>query len=340
MRWDGSAWTPADQGLIARSGAGLNVNSIVALEGDQFVVGGNLMIEGTSSVGVARWDGQWRAYGDGVASEVVALTRTPGGEVIAAQRTAVLRWNGSVWQAAGTNNSFGGNGVYALGCSADGTLYVGGGFSGNMRRMIGTGWWSVPSVYSTVFCLAGVEGSGVITGGWMGIPLVGGGSSQGIGLWSGTAWQGYGVGVTDRALGVLPLDEGRVVATGLFWVGSDSTRSNIATWDGTAWQRMGTGLDGAGRALALHQNGDVIVVGDFSSAGGTHAPRVARWVVPTIDFNHDGADGADTDIGAFFACLSGNCCHTCGTLDFNGDGDYGTDQDIESFFRMLAGGSC
>ncbi len=58
------------------------------------------------------------------------------------------------------------------------------------------------------------------------------------------------------------------------------------------------------------------------------------------DFNGDGDVGTDADIVAFFACLSGNCCATCGSADFNGDGDVGTDADIESFFRVLSGGSC
>ena len=60
------------------------------------------------------------------------------------------------------------------------------------------------------------------------------------------------------------------------------------------------------------------------------------------DFNGDGDSGTDQDIGAFFACLGGNCCPTCwpGGADFNGDGDTGTDQDIEAYFRVLGGGTC
>ncbi len=58
------------------------------------------------------------------------------------------------------------------------------------------------------------------------------------------------------------------------------------------------------------------------------------------DFNGDGDVGTDADISAYFACLSGDCCATCGSADFNGDGDIGTDADIEAFFRVLAGGPC
>jgi glucose/arabinose dehydrogenase len=60
----------------------------------------------------------------------------------------------------------------------------------------------------------------------------------------------------------------------------------------------------------------------------------------TADFNNDGDIGTDADIEAFFACLAGSCCPTCGSADYNGDGDVGTDSDIEAFFRVLAGGSC
>jgi hypothetical protein len=58
------------------------------------------------------------------------------------------------------------------------------------------------------------------------------------------------------------------------------------------------------------------------------------------DFNGDGDVGTDADIEAFFACLAGNCCASCGSPDFNGDGDVGTDLDIESFFSVLSGGPC
>lgn len=60
----------------------------------------------------------------------------------------------------------------------------------------------------------------------------------------------------------------------------------------------------------------------------------------SADFNGDGDTGTDLDIEAFFACLGGACCPSCGVADFNGDGDVGTDADIESFFRVLGGGAC
>ncbi len=62
----------------------------------------------------------------------------------------------------------------------------------------------------------------------------------------------------------------------------------------------------------------------------------------SADFNCDGDIGTDSDIAAFFACLSGTCPQLpCpNSADFNGDGDVGTDADIEAFFRVLSGGHC
>jgi glucose/arabinose dehydrogenase len=70
------------------------------------------------------------------------------------------------------------------------------------------------------------------------------------------------------------------------------------------------------------------------------ATNAAALSVNSADFDNNGDSGADADIEAFFACLAGNCCATCGSADFNADGDTGTDADIEAFFRVLAGSSC
>jgi hypothetical protein len=55
------------------------------------------------------------------------------------------------------------------------------------------------------------------------------------------------------------------------------------------------------------------------------------------DYNGDGDHGTDADIEAFFACLAGSCCSTCGSADFDCDGDVGTDADILAFFQAMAG---
>ncbi|HYE61796.1 MAG TPA: matrixin family metalloprotease [Phycisphaerales bacterium] len=84
--------------------------------------------------------------------------------------------------------------------------------------------------------------------------------------------------------------------------------------------------------------GSDVVRAVVSNTCGTAVSGEAGVTVVSSDFNGDGDFGTDGDIEAFFACLGGSCCPTCGGSDFNGDGDIGTDQDIEYFFRVLGGG--
>lgn len=78
----------------------------------------------------------------------------------------------------------------------------------------------------------------------------------------------------------------------------------------------------------------------ISAGCGEVASAAAVVLVNSADFDTDGDVGTDADIQAFFACLAGDCCATCGSADFNADGDIGTDADIESFFSVLSGGNC
>jgi hypothetical protein len=77
-----------------------------------------------------------------------------------------------------------------------------------------------------------------------------------------------------------------------------------------------------------------------SNSCGSDTSVSVSLFVNSADFDGDGDTGTDADIEAFFACLAGSCCATCGSADFNADGDVGTDADIEAFFRVLAGGAC
>jgi hypothetical protein len=94
----------------------------------------------------------------------------------------------------------------------------------------------------------------------------------------------------------------------------------------------------------LAAGGIFTTVGNPAGSGGVSANFIAKWTCApacgSADFNGDDDVGTDSDISAFFSCLSGNCCAACGSVDFNADGDIGTDADIGSFFRVLGGGTC
>jgi hypothetical protein len=115
--------------------------------------------------------------------------------------------------------------------------------------------------------------------------------------------------------------------------------NHVAHWTGAAWEPLADGLNDITYALFATPT-ELFAGGLFGQANNRRSPYLAIWTVPTADFNHDGDTGTDTDIEAFFACLAGTCCLTCGSADFNADGDAATDADIEAFFRVLAGGAC
>jgi hypothetical protein len=143
--------------------------------------------------------------------------------------------------------------------------------------------------------------------------------------------------------------------TGSLIVGAASNSPTGAPNTAVAWNRYGvcqrladylaeSGADFTG--WTLDEADDLSPSGRYIVGVGTHNGQRTAFLITrtagrcTPDFNQDGDPGTDADIEAFFACLGGDCCVSCGDADFNGDGDVGTDADIDSFFRVLAGGPC
>jgi hypothetical protein len=132
--------------------------------------------------------------------------------------------------------------------------------------------------------------------------------------------------------------------------------ARAGVWHGTASSFVdleqflpgGPAMWGETRATGVWSDGAHVYVSGYGVSYARARTEALMWTMPfrtgcgTADFNGDGDAGTDQDIGAFFACLSGDCCSTClpNGGDFNNDGDFGTDQDIEAFFRVLSGGVC
>jgi subtilisin-like proprotein convertase family protein len=130
-------------------------------------------------------------------------------------------------------------------------------------------------------------------------------------------------------------------------VGAPASFSVAATGTPTftyQWRRNTSNIGGANNstysipATSTGDGGSYDCV--VTNGCGSITSNAVPLIVNSADFNGDGAVGTDADIEAFFACIAGNCCPTCGSSDFNGDGSVGTDADIEAFFRVLGGGAC
>jgi hypothetical protein len=330
-RWNGTTW----------SNLGLGVGNIVyslSLGPDgELVAGGNFTTAGgNDAFGIATWDGTfWSPLGIGTEAPnspvaqtsgyVFATAAAPNGDIYAAGTildaggldvNRIARWDGVAWSPldAGVSGDPSGNAVFALLVLPNGDLIVGG-----------------------QFATAGET------------------PASGIARWDGKSWSALGTGMSNttgsssvNSLAVMP--NGDLIAGGWFDTAGGLSANGIARWDGAAWSPLGAGLTGGQfytivKSLLILPNGDIVAAGSFASAGGLPAANIARWTTScnqfcNADFNHDGDIATDADIEAFFACIAGNCCPTCGSPDFNGDGDIATDADIEAFFRVLAGGPC
>jgi hypothetical protein len=334
--WQGSSWKPT-------SGPAPHWTGLAST-----VFGGEILAGGWSGISypthtLAHLVGEtWQWFTTADAGLWIRVLANYNGTLFAGTNTSIVRWDGAAWQATGAS---GGNPWAML--VHDGQLVAAGesalnfdlgtSVQHNIARWDGTGWRTMgggSQIGGGILALAEYNGE-VYAGGWMYVNNV---DSQSVARWDGTAWHAI-PGSPGWEVHAMTVYHGELIAGGPFTtVGSDPI-SYIARWDGAQWRRMGAGVNGAVFALTVYQD-QLIVGGAFSRAGGFDSPFLARWVAPSADFDHDGTPGTDADIEAFFACLSGNCCPSCGSPDFNGDGAVATDADIEAFFRVLAGGSC
>jgi hypothetical protein len=323
---------------------------------------------------ISRWDGvSWSDLAGGTDGRVYSMFVQPEGDLLVGGQfnhaggvpaRALARWDGSAWSAATNNDPNGPVYVSEIIRAPNGDLIVAAGFppttlvfpDGYVARWDGVSWTKLgkrfyASAPNDIELLS--DGSIVAVGEFR--PAPDGDTSYVnayfIARWDGAAWTQLGPTLTansgyESIHAIEQLPNGDLIIAGEFNRAGTTVINNIARWDGTSWRPLGTGLTSSNsryyllaRSL-LQIPGGIAVGGDFLYAGGHVSPSFARFFFPSSDFNHDGDFGTDQDIEAFFACLAGHCCATCGTADFNGDGDFGTDQDIESFFRVLAGGAC
>jgi len=319
-RWDGTQWNAMGTGLD-----GLLRNMIVMPNGD-LIIGGAFTTAGGATVNrIARWDGTtWSALGSGMNGDVYAMAVMPNGDLIAAGDFTVVsgapmnriaRWNGSSWSALGSGLPAL---VRALEVLPNGHLAVGGDFltaggqpSARFARWA-DGGTPVTITDQPDSVEIGIDDPAVLT-----VVATGGSPIT-------YQWQQQDL----FTFGFIDINDGPVIGPfGQPFCEAAGTTTNELTL---------TDHDGTAQVYRC------VVTNACGSVESSEVSVTFTFVNPHCqqDFNGDGDFGTDQDIEAFFACLGGDCCGTCGSQDFNGDGDFGTDQDIESFFRVLSGGDC
>jgi hypothetical protein len=357
-KWSNGTWssfgTGASNGVSTTGG----VYSI-AVSGTTVYVGGGFTYIGGNQLGygVARWDGStWNVMGTtrnpglnansffvyAFSIALVGNNLYAGGTFIEAGDAAakyIARWDGTTWNAVGTNAGGADSEIYAVAVSGT-NVYVGGYFTsvGNVpanriAKWDGTRWSALVETttagsyngiggsgvtgHGSVYALA-VSGTTVYVAGSFG--YAGGGAANNIAKWDGTRWSALGTGMTSTVY-ALAVAGTTLYAGGEFSTAGGVAANRVAKWNGTAWSALGSGTtNGTNAAVyALATLGtSVYVGGTFTTAGGLAANRIAKWDGTTWSTLGTGttnglsggayalaASGTDLYVGGGFATAGG-----------------------------------
>jgi uncharacterized repeat protein (TIGR01451 family) len=205
--------------------------------------------------------------------------------------SAVAEWNGTAWVALASGaNSCCTPTAYAL-AYRSGRLYMAGNFSGaggdgvpNIAQWDGSAWSAVgPGLPGYPQALV-ASSAGVIAGGSFVSTTDNSALLNDVGLWTGSAWKGYGLGVSNGnsggSLNALATAGNSLYAVGS-WADTGWTRTyeqGIAKFNNSSWLSVGGGV-GVIYVNAVAVYGKYVFVGgqfSFSASNGT-ATDLAVW---------------------------------------------------------------
>lgn len=319
-RFDGTSWS----GL--GSGRRWQVETLLPTANGGLLAGGGSGFGAfANSESLGLWNGSaWSEVGGDRAPEVIALGKQANGDVVigggfdrigGVVAANVARWNGLGWSPIG--NGVDGR-VTAIGTAGNGDLLVGGAFgvvgasvTDFVRRYDGVSWSGMSAGLTGVpRSFAMLQGQ-VVAGGY---EVTGFGES--VARWTGTTWQGLGLG--GNVLQLLELANGSLLAVGSFLPGGCAAvlqggvwspyggglgsgaypaaesavrlrdgsvvvggrlggANNVQRFDGTAWTVLGSIGGGDVHSLLVLPDGDLLAIGEFTVADGAAVSGVARW---------------------------------------------------------------
>jgi hypothetical protein len=189
------------------------------------------------------------------------------------------------WQAlAGGLNGY----VHALTAGVDGTIYVGGDFTGSPSLPSGrntVAWrsdrWEALGLgmhlWGTVHALTHWTNGVMVAGGdfvWVDGKYV-----YRVATWrpETKTWNGLGLGMDGTVLTLAVLKDGGLAAAGNFTQAGGVPARRVAVWRGSRWSPLGAGFNAPVRTLAVLSDGSLVAGGDFTSSGDTVLHHLARW---------------------------------------------------------------
>jgi hypothetical protein len=302
-RWNGSSWLP----LSDESEGAIRAITTLA-NGDLVVAGSFTNLDGVPCNRIARRTGNtWTNVGSGLDGTVNALLVMPNGDLVAGgafpsagtvAASHVARWNGSQWSApAGVV----GGEVTAMCVLANGELVISGSFSGNLKRLTGSGWQAFPSAPITLAAsslvslpnggLAAASNGGVVRWDgttWITTPPVNAtklaispagellAAGNTVYRLTGNSWLPLGGNLGLVATALIALPDGDVqVATGFTFSLPSIITASLHRWNGTAWSSSSSPY-GQVLAFANTPNGDLVLGGSFTIANNQSVVALTR----------------------------------------------------------------
>ncbi|MGN6519453.1 MAG: hypothetical protein ACTHK2_08530 [Dokdonella sp.] len=199
---------------------------------------------------------------------------------------------GGVWHGFGGLAEGCGGPVAASAFTANGDLYVAGGFgicgnrpANSVARWDGTTWSAAGSGSNSRIEAMIAIGNDIYVAGQ--ISEAGGVPVSGVARWDGTQWHALGEGIFgfqgSYFVYALAASGNDLYVGGTFDTAGGQPAASIARWNTVtqAWSPLGSGMTRPGGAATVRaitvQNGVVYAGGDFAHAGGVVANHVAAW---------------------------------------------------------------
>ncbi|HEX5050146.1 MAG TPA: hypothetical protein VFZ65_00110, partial [Planctomycetota bacterium] len=299
-RWNGSSWSPLGTGT-----AGPLSQVAFAANGDVLVCGQFATAGGVPAANIARWNGtSWSGLAGGVpvSAGLAALAALPNGDIVAGNLDA-RRWNGTSWSQLGTTNGI----VRTLAVLANGDILAAGGFrtiagvdTPNLATWNGKAWNRIDTAPVPHY------GGGVTTAPNGDVILAAsesiGSNNHRVSRWTGSAWAPLGPVFDGQVASLVTLDNGDIIACGVFTSVGGVSAARIARWNGSAWLPMGSGMDDVVTRLLVVPGG-LIAGGFFTTAGGVPAAHIAMWNGTTWSSLGAGLNGV---VGALTIAANGD----------------------------------
>lgn len=306
-RWNGSAWKPLAEGLIASSP---EVNALAFDADDNLYATGKFTYTGTTPINyIAKWNGnKWSNLGTGLGgfpyeATGKALKFDADGNLVVAgifktagllQVNNIARWDGNSWSAFGTAGVDAGfealsDGIYALGLTPNGAIVAasrGAIIDNTVRyevvRWNGKEWVAAiphPAVMGLIRTLQIMPNGDYVLGGDFKELGLGADAFHASRLvrWTGKNFRRFGDGPDGRILASKFDTNGDLIVAGSFQTIGNIEANRIARFDGKKWWPYGTGLDGEVFSVALGKSGQLYAGGKFNRAGSVDSKCVAKW---------------------------------------------------------------